>query len=68
MIKNMMAMLMEDLTTKWNGTRDMVQSMHTCLNQTDVQLSTLEANFKCRHYTFFHSEDNRNVPVLTPLH
>ena len=40
-MKNMMVMLSEDMKTKWNGTRDMVQSMHTYLNQTNAQLSTL---------------------------
>ena len=58
MIKNTMAMLMEYLTNKWNGARDIVQSMCTCLNQTEEHLSTLEANFNWRHYTIFHSEDN----------
>ena len=45
MVKNMMAMLMKDLTNKWNGVRDMAQSMCTYFNWTEEHLSTLEANF-----------------------
>ena len=45
MIKNMMAMLMKYLTNKWNGVRDMAQSMRTYFNWTEEHLSTLEANF-----------------------
>ena len=45
MIKNIMTMLMEDLTNKWNGVGDMAQIKRTYLNQTDAHLSTLENNF-----------------------
>ena len=51
-------MLMKDLTNKWNGVKDMAQSMRTYFNWTEEHLSTLEANFNWRHYTIFHSEDN----------
>ena len=51
---------MEDMTAKWNGARDLAQSMRTCINQTDMQLNTLEANFNLRHYSVFPSAGNVN--------
>ena len=51
MIKNMMGMLMEDLTNKWSGAREMVRSIRICLTQNDDQLNNLEAKFSRWHYT-----------------
>ena len=51
MIKNMMGMLMEDLTNKWSGARKMVQSIRICLTRNDEKLNNLEAKFSWRHYT-----------------
>ena len=57
MVKNMMGMLMEDLTNKWNEAMDMAQSMWTYLNQTDEHMIKLETNFNWRHYTIFCNDD-----------
>ena len=57
-IKNMMGLLMEDTIVKWNGGRDLAQCMNTCINQTDTQLSTLEAYFNLRHYSMFPNAGN----------
>ena len=51
MIKNMMGMLMEDLTKKQSGAREVVQIMSTCLTQTNEQCHNLEANFNWQQYT-----------------
>ena len=59
MIKNMLGLLMEDMTTKWKGVRDLAQSMSTCLDQTNAQLNTLEANFNWRHYSVFPNAGNK---------
>ena len=32
MIKNMLGLLMEDMISKWNGAKDLVQSMRTYIN------------------------------------
>ena len=59
MMKNMLGWLLEDMTVKWNGARDVAQYMRPCITQADTQLKSLEANFNTRHYLVF--PNTRNV-------
>ena len=52
-MKNMLALLLEDMTTKWNGTRDTAQGLRASILQVDMQLKNLERNFNMRHYSMF---------------
>lgn len=58
MIKNMLALLLENMTTKWNGVWDMEHGLRASILQADMQLKNLERNFNLRKYSIFQTVDN----------
>ena len=57
-MKNMLGLLLEDMTVKWNRARDVAQGLRTYITQVDTQLKALEANLNLRHYLVFPNTGN----------
>ena len=58
LMKNMLGLLLEDMTVKQNGARGVSQGLCTSILQADTQLKALEANFNLRQYSMFPSTRN----------